>query len=63
MRKTPKKPIKVKPLIWKTLVTADNENPETNKKQTLAEYFIDKKTINKNFTLVDSYYVEIYAMH
>ena len=42
---------------------ADNENPETNKKQTLAEYFIDKKTINKNFTLVDSYYVEIYAMH
>ncbi|HAE8208777.1 TPA_asm: hypothetical protein GND11_002106 [Salmonella enterica subsp. salamae serovar 42:f,g,t:--] len=39
-----------------------NENLATSKKQTIAEYFIDKKPINKNFTLVDSYYIGIYSM-
>ncbi|ECF6053073.1 TPA_asm: hypothetical protein GND82_003682 [Salmonella enterica subsp. salamae serovar 60:g,m,t:z6] len=39
-----------------------NENLAASKKQTIAEYFIDKKPINKNFTLVDSYYIGIYSM-
>ncbi|EAR9308727.1 hypothetical protein E4N04_09695 [Salmonella enterica] len=39
-----------------------NENLAARKKQTIAEYFIDKKPINKNFTLVDSYYAGIYSM-
>ncbi|ECG8609530.1 hypothetical protein FNH48_19030 [Salmonella enterica subsp. salamae] len=40
----------------------NNENLAASKKQTIAEYFIDKKSINKNFTLVDSYYIGIYSM-
>ncbi|ECF4922532.1 hypothetical protein FLP35_11440 [Salmonella enterica subsp. arizonae] len=43
-------------------MTTNNENLATSKKQTIAEYFIDKKPINKNFTLVDSYYIAIYSM-
>ncbi|EBO9258391.1 hypothetical protein R258_06735 [Salmonella enterica] len=39
-----------------------NENLAASKKRTIAEYFIDKKPINKNFTLVDSYYIGIYSM-
>ncbi|EBP0097948.1 hypothetical protein AC435_003290 [Salmonella enterica subsp. salamae] len=39
-----------------------NENLAAGKKQTIAEYFIDKKPINKNFTLVDSCYIGIYSM-
>ncbi|AXC88268.1 TPA_asm: hypothetical protein G4W81_004130 [Salmonella enterica subsp. salamae serovar 30:1,z28:z6] len=43
-------------------MTNSNENLVASKKQTNAEYFIDKKPINKNFTLVDSYYIGIYSM-
>ncbi|ECC1669171.1 hypothetical protein FNN95_10950 [Salmonella enterica subsp. salamae] len=43
-------------------MTNSNENLAASKKQTIAEYFIDKKPINKNFTLVDSYYIGIYSM-
>ncbi|EDX9486571.1 hypothetical protein GQP67_003917 [Salmonella enterica] len=43
-------------------MTNSNENLATSKKQTITEYFIDKKPINKNFTLVDSYYAGIYSM-
>ncbi|EDY0982345.1 hypothetical protein AA505_001312 [Salmonella enterica] len=43
-------------------MTDSNENLAASNKQTIAEYFIDKKHINKNFTLVDSCYPEIYAM-
>ncbi len=43
-------------------MTNNNENLAASKKHTIAEYFIDKKPINKNITLVDSYYVGIYSM-
>ncbi|ECE6745077.1 hypothetical protein DTU21_19400 [Salmonella enterica subsp. salamae] len=43
-------------------MTNSNENLAASKKQTIAEYFIEKKLINKNFTLVDSYYIGIYSM-
>ncbi|EBT0726096.1 hypothetical protein D5Q92_08770, partial [Salmonella enterica subsp. diarizonae serovar 61:k:1,5,(7)] len=43
-------------------VITNNENPVASKKQTITEYFIDKKPINKNFTLVDSYYPGTYSM-
>ncbi|EAA0892839.1 hypothetical protein DLF39_14760 [Salmonella enterica subsp. enterica serovar Orientalis] len=43
-------------------MTNNNENLAASKKQTITEYFIDKKPINKNITLVDSYYIEIYSM-
>ncbi|MGK4379700.1 hypothetical protein [Citrobacter sp. FDAARGOS_156] len=43
-------------LIFNGFNFHDNENTKTNKKQTNTEHFIDKKAINKNFKLVDSYY-------
>ncbi|EAA8873978.1 hypothetical protein F0Y03_06595 [Salmonella enterica] len=43
-------------------MTNNNENLAASKKHTTAEYFIDKKLINKNITLVDSYYIGIYSM-
>ncbi|AXD42142.1 hypothetical protein AXB88_14120 [Salmonella enterica] len=43
-------------------MTNNNENLAASKKQTITEYFIDKKPINKNITLVDSYYIGIYSM-
>ncbi|EAA4372426.1 hypothetical protein D4Z39_19020 [Salmonella enterica subsp. enterica serovar Abony] len=43
-------------------MTNNNENLAASKKHTITEYFIDKKPINKNITLVDSYYIGIYAM-
>ncbi|ECI4011922.1 hypothetical protein DN310_22010 [Salmonella enterica subsp. salamae] len=43
-------------------MTNSNENLAASKKQTIAEYFIDKNPVNKNFTLVDSYYIGIYSM-
>ncbi|EBL7064123.1 hypothetical protein CKC62_11010 [Salmonella enterica] len=43
-------------------MTNNNENLAVSKKYTIAEYFIDKKLINKNITLVDSYYIGIYSM-
>ncbi|EAN5887262.1 hypothetical protein CRF12_001114 [Salmonella enterica subsp. enterica serovar Glostrup] len=43
-------------------MTSNNENLAASKKQTITEYFIDKKPINKNITLVDSYYIGIYSM-
>ncbi|EDS7164403.1 hypothetical protein R991_000599 [Salmonella enterica] len=43
-------------------MTNNNENLAVSKKQTITECFIDKKPINKNITLVDSYYIEIYSM-
>ncbi|ECD9379752.1 hypothetical protein FWP05_17795 [Salmonella enterica subsp. salamae] len=43
-------------------MTNSNENLAASKKQTITEYFIEKKPINKNFTLVDSYYIGIYSM-
>ncbi|EDV1002543.1 hypothetical protein HY25_000122 [Salmonella enterica subsp. enterica] len=43
-------------------MTNDNENLAASKKHTTTEYFIDKKPINKNITLVDSYYIGIYSM-
>ncbi|EAC0927200.1 hypothetical protein EGM30_18285 [Salmonella enterica subsp. enterica] len=43
-------------------MTNNNENLAASKKQTTTEYFIDKKLINKNITLVDSYYIGIYSM-
>ncbi|EDT7241771.1 hypothetical protein AHZ96_004034 [Salmonella enterica subsp. enterica] len=43
-------------------MTNNNENLAASKKHTITEYFIDKKPINKNVTLVDSYYIGIYSM-
>ncbi|EAA3462375.1 hypothetical protein DOA28_20265 [Salmonella enterica subsp. enterica] len=43
-------------------MTNNNENLAASKKQTITEYFIEKKPINKNITLVDSYYIGIYSM-
>ncbi|ECO8680562.1 hypothetical protein FXR60_17365 [Salmonella enterica] len=43
-------------------MTNNNENLAASKKQTITEYFIDKKSINKNITLVDGYYTGIYSM-
>ncbi|EBQ4100039.1 hypothetical protein BFN90_05510 [Salmonella enterica] len=43
-------------------MTNNNENLAASKKQTITEYFIDKKPINKNITLVDSYYIGIYSI-
>ncbi|ECU5129750.1 hypothetical protein F2U36_11790 [Salmonella enterica] len=43
-------------------MTNNNENLAASKKHTITEYFIDKKPINKNITLVDSYYMGIYSM-
>ncbi|EAM7402015.1 hypothetical protein E4255_03610 [Salmonella enterica subsp. enterica] len=43
-------------------MTNNNENLAAGKKHTITEYFIDKKPINKNITLVDSYYIGIYSM-
>ncbi|EBR7761125.1 hypothetical protein CCQ85_00345 [Salmonella enterica] len=43
-------------------MTNNNENLAASKKHTITEYFIDKKPINKNITLVDSYYIAIYSM-
>ncbi|MKM02106.1 hypothetical protein D6S11_19940 [Salmonella enterica subsp. enterica] len=43
-------------------MTSNNENLVASKKQTSTEYFIDKKPINKNITLVYSYYIGIYSM-
>ncbi|EAA8954333.1 hypothetical protein CBJ10_09385 [Salmonella enterica] len=43
-------------------MTNNNENLAASKKHTITEYFIDKKPINKNITLVDSYYIGIYSM-
>ncbi|ECF3155255.1 hypothetical protein E2H20_20130 [Salmonella enterica subsp. enterica serovar Volkmarsdorf] len=43
-------------------MTNNNENLAAGKKQTITEYFIDKKPINKNIALVDSYYIGIYSM-
>ncbi|EAM2738626.1 hypothetical protein EEK40_16060 [Salmonella enterica] len=43
-------------------MTNNNENLDASKKHTITEYFIDKKPINKNITLVDSYYIGIYSM-
>ncbi|EDW1641024.1 hypothetical protein EK69_001126 [Salmonella enterica subsp. enterica] len=43
-------------------MTNNNENLAASKKHTTTEYFIDKKSINKNITLVDSYYIGIYSM-
>ncbi|EAA8631604.1 hypothetical protein AHS86_08530 [Salmonella enterica subsp. enterica] len=42
-------------------MTNNNENLAASKKHTIVEYFIDKKPINKNITLVDSYYIGIYS--
>jgi hypothetical protein len=38
------------------LINETTKNTKTNKNQTNAEHFIDKKAINKNFKLVASYY-------
>ena len=38
------------------------ENSEMYKNQTTTEHFIDKRRINKNFTLIASYYIAIYSM-
>ncbi|ECE8800646.1 hypothetical protein EWF27_20680 [Salmonella enterica subsp. enterica serovar Vinohrady] len=43
-------------------MTNNNENLAASKKHTTTEYFIDKKPINKNIALVDSYYIGIYSM-
>ncbi|EAM7258092.1 hypothetical protein E5626_14470 [Salmonella enterica] len=43
-------------------MTNNNENLAASKKHTITEYFIDKKPINKNITLVNSYYIGIYSM-
>ncbi|EDE2724921.1 hypothetical protein GBH96_13570 [Salmonella enterica] len=43
-------------------MTNNNENLAASKKQIITEYFIDKKPINKNITLVDSYYIGIYSI-
>ncbi|ECF4532209.1 hypothetical protein FEI75_17515 [Salmonella enterica subsp. enterica serovar Takoradi] len=43
-------------------MTNNNENLAAGKKHTITEYFIDKKPVNKNITLVDSYYIGIYSM-
>ncbi|EBM4530488.1 hypothetical protein DZF31_05680 [Salmonella enterica] len=43
-------------------MTNNNENLAASKKQTITEYFIDEKPINKNITLIDSYYIGIYSM-
>ncbi|EAR1137118.1 hypothetical protein EGS66_07260 [Salmonella enterica] len=43
-------------------MTNNNENLAASKKHTITEYFIDKKPINKNITLVDSYYIGICSM-
>ncbi|EDX5578078.1 hypothetical protein CRV77_002291 [Salmonella enterica subsp. enterica serovar Mississippi] len=43
-------------------MTNNNKNLAASKKHTITEYFIDKKPINKNITLVDSYYIGIYSM-
>ncbi|EBG7833739.1 hypothetical protein BHZ57_000882 [Salmonella enterica subsp. enterica serovar Javiana] len=43
-------------------MTNNNENLAASKKHPIVEYFIDKKPINKNITLVDSYYIGIYSM-
>ncbi|EBQ8939265.1 hypothetical protein DKU73_18600 [Salmonella enterica subsp. enterica serovar Rideau] len=43
-------------------MTNNNENLAASKKHTTTEYFIDKKPINKNITLVDSYYIGIYSI-
>ncbi|EAB9153021.1 TPA_asm: hypothetical protein G0M51_17200 [Salmonella enterica subsp. enterica serovar Typhimurium] len=43
-------------------MTNNNENLAASKKHTITEYFIDKKPINKNITLVDSYYIGIHSM-
>ncbi|ECZ4379510.1 hypothetical protein F8E11_07020 [Salmonella enterica] len=43
-------------------MTNNNENLAASKKHTITEYFIDKKPINKNITLVDCYYIGIYSM-
>ncbi|AZZ00292.1 hypothetical protein XZ45_18490 [Salmonella enterica subsp. enterica] len=43
-------------------MTNNNENLAASKKHTTTEYFIDKKSINKNIALVDSYYIGIYSM-
>ncbi|EDJ5925766.1 hypothetical protein GFE60_03795 [Salmonella enterica] len=43
-------------------MTNNNENLAASKKHTITEYFIDKKPINKNITLVDNYYIGIYSM-
>ncbi|EAC0959133.1 hypothetical protein YP94_003414 [Salmonella enterica subsp. enterica] len=43
-------------------MTNNNENLAASKKHTITEYFIDKKPVNKNITLVDSYYIGIYSM-
>ncbi|ECL2124783.1 hypothetical protein FSE01_12275 [Salmonella enterica subsp. enterica] len=43
-------------------MTNNNENLAASKKHKITEYFIDKKPINKNITLVDSYYIGIYSI-
>ncbi|EDU0571200.1 hypothetical protein B1Q13_003249 [Salmonella enterica subsp. enterica serovar Putten] len=43
-------------------MTNNNENLAASKKHTITEYFIDKKPVNKNITLVDSCYIGIYSM-
>ncbi|EAA5487596.1 hypothetical protein DQD41_18655 [Salmonella enterica subsp. enterica] len=43
-------------------MTNSNENLAASKKHTTTECFIDKKPINKNITLVYSYYIGIYSM-
>ncbi|EAO5051097.1 hypothetical protein EAO85_21120 [Salmonella enterica subsp. enterica serovar 4,5,12:b:-] len=43
-------------------MTNNNENLAASKKHTITEYFIYKKPINKNITLVDSYYIGIYSI-
>ncbi|EBR9810843.1 hypothetical protein DS621_18000 [Salmonella enterica subsp. enterica serovar Teshie] len=43
-------------------MTNNNENLAASKKHTITEYFIDKKPVNKNITLVDSYYIGIYSI-
>ncbi|EEJ2323601.1 hypothetical protein A4I49_002930 [Salmonella enterica subsp. enterica serovar Choleraesuis] len=43
-------------------MTNNNENLAASKKHTTIEYFIDKKSINKNIALVDSHYIGIYSM-
>ncbi|EAA7714390.1 hypothetical protein F0C08_01205 [Salmonella enterica] len=43
-------------------MTNNNENLAASKKHTTTEYFIDKKSINKNIALVYSYYIGIYSM-
>ncbi|EDJ0988751.1 hypothetical protein GEY93_17645 [Salmonella enterica subsp. enterica] len=43
-------------------MTNNNENLAASKKHPIVEYFIDKKPINKNITLVYSYYIGISSM-